>query len=113
MAANRAKALNHTYVGTEHILLGLLDDGEGVAARVLSQFHVEPESTRLEILKELDPNGGAFCDPDWTEITKSPPTAPANRFSSEPLDTSKRYDIYCHEQDRQVVYRNALLKAVK
>jgi hypothetical protein len=113
IAAKRAKALDHTYVGTEHILLGLLDESEGVAARVLSQFHVEPERTQMEILKELNPNAGPYCDPEWTEIAKSPPTARATRFSNEPLDTSKRYDIYCHEQDRQVVYRNALLKGVK
>jgi ATP-dependent Clp protease ATP-binding subunit ClpC len=35
LAAKEAKALNHSYVGTEHILLGLLREGEGVAARVL------------------------------------------------------------------------------
>ena len=34
LAAKEAKALNHTYVGTEHILLGLLREGDGVAARV-------------------------------------------------------------------------------
>src|SRR4029079_2931703 len=34
LAAREAKALNHTYVGTEHILLGLLREGDGVAARV-------------------------------------------------------------------------------
>src|SRR5712691_5007384 len=33
LAAKEAKALNHTYVGTEHILLGLLREGDGVAAR--------------------------------------------------------------------------------
>src|SRR6187549_520077 len=35
LAGKEAKALNHSYVGTEHILLGLLREGEGVAARVL------------------------------------------------------------------------------
>jgi len=35
LAAKEAKALNHTYVGTEHILLGILGEGDGVAARVL------------------------------------------------------------------------------
>jgi ATP-dependent Clp protease ATP-binding subunit ClpC len=34
LAAKEAKALNHTYVGTEHILLGLLKEGDGVAAKV-------------------------------------------------------------------------------
>jgi ATP-dependent Clp protease ATP-binding subunit ClpC len=56
LAAKEAKALNHTYVGTEHILLGLLREGDGVAARVLKNLDIDIEQTRQEILKELDPN---------------------------------------------------------
>jgi len=56
LAGKEAKALNHSYVGTEHILLGLLREGEGVAARVLKSLEVDPARTRNEILKELDPN---------------------------------------------------------
>src|SRR6201985_67260 len=55
LAGKEAKALNHSYVGTEHILLGLLREGEGVAARVLKSLEVDIERTRNEILKELDP----------------------------------------------------------
>ena len=56
LAGKEAKALQHSYVGTEHILLGLLREGEGVAARVLKNLDVDIEHTRKEILKELDPN---------------------------------------------------------
>src|SRR5687768_2409992 len=56
LAGKEAKTLNHSYVGTEHILLGLLREGEGVAARVLKNLEVDIERTRNEILKELDPN---------------------------------------------------------
>ncbi len=56
LAAKEAKALHHTYVGTEHIFLGLLREGDGVAGRVLQQLGVELDRTRQEILKELDPN---------------------------------------------------------
>ena len=56
LAGKEAKALNHSYVGTEHILLGLLREGEGIAARVLKSLEVDPARTRNEILKELDPN---------------------------------------------------------
>ena len=59
LAAKEAKALNHTYVGTEHILLGLLREGEGVASKVFQQLHVNIEEVRKEILKELDPNFGS------------------------------------------------------
>jgi ATP-dependent Clp protease ATP-binding subunit ClpC len=58
LAANEARALNHTYVGTEHILLGLIGEGDGVAARVLKNLNVDIAQTRKEILKELDPNFG-------------------------------------------------------
>jgi ATP-dependent Clp protease ATP-binding subunit ClpC len=56
LAGKEAKALNHSHVGTEHILLGLLREGEGIAARVLKSLGVDPARTRNEILKELDPN---------------------------------------------------------
>ena len=56
LATKEAKALHHTYVGTEHILLGLLREGDGVAGLVLKKLGVELEATRQEILKELDPN---------------------------------------------------------
>ncbi|NBB79370.1 MAG: AAA domain-containing protein [Verrucomicrobia bacterium] len=56
LAGKEAKALNHSYVGTEHILLGLLREGEGVAARVLKSLDIDIERCRNEILAELDPN---------------------------------------------------------
>jgi ATP-dependent Clp protease ATP-binding subunit ClpC len=56
LARREAKSLNHTYIGTEHILLGLLREGDGVAARILRSLDVDIEQTRQEILKELDPN---------------------------------------------------------
>ena len=56
LAGSEARALNHAYVGTEHLLLGLLRDGEGVASRVLRNLNVDLEKTRVEIMKELDPN---------------------------------------------------------
>jgi ATP-dependent Clp protease ATP-binding subunit ClpC len=59
LAGKEAKALNHSYVGTEHILLGLLREGEGVAARVLKALDVDIERTRNEILRELDPQFSA------------------------------------------------------
>src|SRR5450755_3915957 len=64
LAGKEAKALNHSYVGTEHILLGLLREGEGIAARVLKSLDIDIERTRNEILKELDPN---FTPPEADE----------------------------------------------
>src|SRR5712671_3637391 len=72
LAAKEAKALNHTYVGTEHILLGLLREGDGVAARVLKNLDVDIEQTRQEILKELDPNFAAQEESASSEPSEKP-----------------------------------------
>ncbi len=56
LAAAEAQALNHTYIGTEHILLGLLREGEGVAAQVMRNLEIDLDTARREILRELDPN---------------------------------------------------------
>jgi ATP-dependent Clp protease ATP-binding subunit ClpC len=69
LAKREAKALTHTYVGTEHILLGLLREGDGVAARVLKSLDVDIEQCRQEILKELDPN---FTAPEEGEEAVKP-----------------------------------------
>ena len=82
LAGKEAKALNHSYVGTEHILLGLLREGEGVAARVLKSLEVDIKRCRNEILSELDPNfsgepeetaaGGAAGVPEDKKDSKTP-----------------------------------------
>ena len=64
LAGKEAKGLNHSYVGTEHILLGLLREGEGVAARVLKSLDIDVDRCRNEILSELDPN---FSSSEETE----------------------------------------------
>jgi ATP-dependent Clp protease ATP-binding subunit ClpC len=61
LAQTNAQAFSHTYVGTEHFLLGILEDGGGVAAKMLKQFNVDFERARKEILIELEPN---FAPPD-------------------------------------------------
>ena len=61
-AVAEAKNLHHSYIGTEHLLLGLLREGEGVAARILKNLDVNLEEVRAEILAELEsgitPQGG-------------------------------------------------------
>ncbi|NDB96138.1 MAG: ATP-dependent Clp protease ATP-binding subunit [Verrucomicrobia bacterium] len=80
LASKEAKALHHSYVGTEHILLGLLREGDGVAARVLKSLEVDIERARQEVLKELDPNFEEGAEPQGgMEETASagPESAPA------------------------------------
>ena len=84
LASKEAKALNHTYVGTEHILLGLLREGDGVAARVLKNLDVDIEQTRQEILKELDPNFAAQEEGQAPpEAGEKPAGAPAGEKKGE------------------------------
>jgi ATP-dependent Clp protease ATP-binding subunit ClpC len=74
LAGKEAKVLNHSYVGTEHILLGLLREGEGVAARVLKSLEIDIERTRQEILKELDPQfSGAEAEGPGEEAASPSP----------------------------------------
>jgi ATP-dependent Clp protease ATP-binding subunit ClpC len=75
LAGKEAKTLNHSYVGTEHILLGLLREGEGVAARVLKSLDVDIERTRNEILRELDPQFSG-SEPGGVEDAASGATPP-------------------------------------
>ncbi|NQT21581.1 MAG: hypothetical protein HQ592_17890, partial [Planctomycetes bacterium] len=46
--------IGHNYVGTEHLLLGLLRENEGLAAKVLTNMGVTLETVRKEVLKFLD-----------------------------------------------------------
>ncbi|HRZ14236.1 MAG TPA: ATP-dependent Clp protease ATP-binding subunit [Candidatus Omnitrophota bacterium] len=55
LAKEEAKRFNHDYIGTEHILLGLIREGEGVAATVLEKMGLSLENIRLEIEKLVQP----------------------------------------------------------
>lgn len=55
-AEREARALFHSYVGTEHILLGLLSEEGGVAAQIFQSLGVSAVEARRQVLKELDPN---------------------------------------------------------
>jgi len=55
LAKEEAKRFNHDYIGTEHILLGLVREGEGVAATVLEKMGVSLENIRIEIEKLVQP----------------------------------------------------------
>jgi len=80
LAKVEAQALNHGYVGTEHILLGLLREEEGVAARVLKNLNVDIERARLEVLKELDPN----FDPEQEAAAADPQTPGGGPAGAKP-----------------------------
>ena len=71
LASAEAKELNHNYVGTEHILLGLLREDEGVAAQILKNLNIDLNHTRIEVMKLLDP--------DYEVNKESAPTGQAKK----------------------------------
>jgi len=83
LAQKEAKNLNHTYVGTEHLLLGLLREGDGVAAKVLRALDVDIEEARQRVLKELDPNfaaqPGGEEQPPGEPAAEKQPAAPGEK----------------------------------
>ena len=103
LAGKEAKSLNHSYVGTEHILLGLLREGEGVAARVLKSLDVDVDRCRNEILSELDPNfasseekessvvGGDADEPE--EKGKDVKTPALKAFGRDLTELAKKGDL--------------------
>ncbi len=92
LAGSEARALNHAYVGTEHILLGLLREGEGVASRVLRNLGLDLDKTRVEIMKELDPNYEAGMESAMSEGAGDaeregqPPSSGAPAGGAQPKD---------------------------
>ncbi len=67
LAFEEARQLNHNYIGTEHLLLGLIREGEGVAARVLTNLGVDPAKVRVQTTSLL----GAESQPQTASKGKS------------------------------------------
>ena len=75
LSASEARGLGHSYVGTEHILLGLLREGEGIAARVLENLGVDLDETRYEIMKTLDPDYDPASEGEFEEEGEPEPAS--------------------------------------
>ncbi len=78
LALREALGIGHKYIGTEHILLGLVRENEGVAARILLDFDADPEKIRDAVIRMLAKSGGATAsagipmprpaiDPAWLD----------------------------------------------
>ena len=127
-AAEEARELDHTYIGTEHILLGLLRQPHGRAARILKDLCVDPEALRKQVLlafevKKIEPHvaaAGALPPSEKdTEMYAKKGTPPASPSPSpanpprEPVDLTRRYDVYCVEHQKTIIHRNVRFKATK
>ena len=109
LAAKEAKTLGHTYVGTEHILLSLLREGDAGAGRILKNLDVDTEQTRQEILKELDPNYAAeespARPPGLSPSIKTPALKAFGRDLTEDARKGVFDHIVGHDSDIQRVFR--------
>ncbi len=93
LAGKISKNLQHNYIGTEHLLLGLLKEGSGVAARVLADNNVE-EQQLLQLIKDLiapSSGGTAVMERDGytpkTETALEMAAQEAERFHSDSIGT--------------------------
>src|SRR5690349_17695371 len=88
-ANEEAANLNHNYVGTEHLLLALLRQTDGVAAQVLENLNVNPKEVRKEVLKELEtfnlqlpPLGGSAAPSSSQASTPNNPNKPYEKSNA-------------------------------
>jgi hypothetical protein len=106
IASKEASMFNQEYVGTEAVLLGLLLEGDGVAARVLKSFDVKPEIVRQVIVKQFNPNH----KPEPALAGNAPW---ARQADADAVDITKRYDIFVQSEGPKAVYSNAQFKGIK
>src|SRR5687767_10896109 len=90
LAMTEARELNHSYVGTEHLLLGLLREEKGIAAQVLTDAGVNLEQSRAETLRLLG------SDMPQTPTSSSSPT-PAAAPKSEKKSKTPALDHFCRD----------------
>ncbi len=83
LALREALSLGHNYIGTEHILLGLVRENEGVAARILLDFDADSEKIRNEVIRMLSGPGGRRQGSGGATATEGGPTG---KKSSKLLD---------------------------
>src|SRR6202140_903755 len=88
LAFEEARQLNHNYIGTEHLLLGLIREGEGVAARVLTNLGVDPAKVRVQTTSLL----GAEGQPPAPKGKSKTPTLDAYRRDLTPLARENKLD---------------------
>ena len=82
MAIEEAQRLSHNYVGTEHMLLGLIREGEGLAAQVLKDLGIDDiEMMRQRVVELL----GGYAAPGSPGAPKAPPVPPTGVKTNTPL----------------------------
>jgi ATP-dependent Clp protease ATP-binding subunit ClpC len=96
LAMGEARELNHSYVGTEHLLLGLLREEKGIAAQVLTDAGVNLDAARTETLRllgtDVPPGGSATAQQGATPATPQTPAKGGEKKSKTPA-----LDHFCRD----------------
>ena len=83
LANQEAQRFNHEYIGTEHILLGLVKEGSGVAANVLKNLEVDLRKIRLEVEKLVQ------SGPEMVTVGKLPQTPRAKKVIEYSMEEAR------------------------
>src|SRR6266436_2941066 len=83
LANQEAQRFNHEYIGTEHILLGLVKEGSGVAANVLKNLDIDLRKIRLEVEKIVQ------SGPDMVTMGKLPQTPRAKKVIEYSIEDAR------------------------
>jgi ATP-dependent Clp protease ATP-binding subunit ClpC len=98
LSLREALGLGHDYIGTEHVLLGLLREGEGVAVQILRDF-ADPEEIKQEVIDVLSGrSGGSVIGLSY--VPKSPPLAAEVLAEIQRVRTQREEAVETHEFER-------------
>jgi ATP-dependent Clp protease ATP-binding subunit ClpC len=96
-AMTEARELNHSYVGTEHLLLGLLREEKGIAAQVLNAVGITLEEARAETLKVLGSEMGGPSEPAGIGGTPSNPPSSSPQGKGDKKSKTPALDHFCRD----------------
>jgi ATP-dependent Clp protease ATP-binding subunit ClpC len=87
LALREALSIGHNYIGTEHILLGLVRDEKGVAAGILLDFDVDAETVRRDVVRRLSASraGAGVAEPNESGGRPSAQSVAARRTRTAPI----------------------------
>lgn len=95
LAVDEARRLNHRYIGTEHILLGLIREGEGIAAGVLEKLGLQLEQVRTETIRILSQHRQGGEETPESAIPPIPAEATTLLAEDEPGLTCTSCEAHC------------------
>jgi ATP-dependent Clp protease ATP-binding subunit ClpC len=91
LAREEARILHHQYIGTEHLLLALIREGDGVAAKVLRDLDVDLRAAREQVLKVL--GGGAAAETTEEGTTKEVDTPTLDQFGRDLTELARKGEL--------------------